>query len=761
MQRSEPRRAGRVGRAARLRARRRRASWRSSGRSMVDPARFTRALRDWAGDGPRRAYAEEVAAVYRGYRAGLDARRPRRRRAVRLARARRPAGASRTAWGGTPLFVYGFDDFTALELDALETIAGRCGADVTRVAAVRARPRGLPGHRRHQAGAARPRRLRAGARAGRRALRGGLARRPPPPGAAPVRGARRAGRPGRRDLVPLRRRRARRGRARRRAHPRAAARGRRARATWPWCSGEPGRYASLLEQVFGAYGIPYSIDRSRAVRPHRHRARAAGADPLRLARRQRRRPARLPAHPRAAAACRPGRPARGRRAQGGRPQRRAGPRAVGGRALRARASSTGSRGRARRGRVRGRARGAPGTAVRRAARARGRRAERPGARRGARARAQGQAALGGAARRPAPRRRRRRPGRRRACPPRARAARGARGREPAARPRSGGHAGGDPRPPLRGRVRAAACRRASSRAARRRSRSCPTRTGARSRAPPGSCCPCARTRLDRERYLFYVCASRAERLLVLSSRSSDEEGNPQARVVLRRGRPRAARRRRRPRDALAVGRDLDPRRRRPPPPSGTARSPPPARAARSAWPGRSPAAALLAELAAREAVSAGALERFADCPVKWLVEDLLRPDALEPDPEAMVRGELRAQRPRADLRRASARRPASGGSPPPTSAAPSASCSRSCAGSALEFTISPKETRVKAAARRLEFDLLRYLRAEARSDSRFEPRAPGAALRLRQRATSRSRSPRACACAGASTGSTPTTGSRS
>ncbi len=33
-------------------------------------------------------------------------------------------------WGATPLFVYGFDDFTRLELDALETVAVHCGADV-------------------------------------------------------------------------------------------------------------------------------------------------------------------------------------------------------------------------------------------------------------------------------------------------------------------------------------------------------------------------------------------------------------------------------------------------------------------------------------------------------------------------------------------------------------------------------------------------------------------------------------------------------
>ncbi len=31
-----------------------------------------RALRDWAGDGPRRAYADEIAAVYRAYRDGLE-----------------------------------------------------------------------------------------------------------------------------------------------------------------------------------------------------------------------------------------------------------------------------------------------------------------------------------------------------------------------------------------------------------------------------------------------------------------------------------------------------------------------------------------------------------------------------------------------------------------------------------------------------------------------------------------------------------------
>jgi RecB family exonuclease len=38
-----------------------------------------------------------------------------------------------------------------------------------------------------------------------------------------------------------------------------------------------------------------------------------------------------------------------------------------------------------------------------------------------------------------------------------------------------------------------------------------------------------------------------------------------------------------------------------------------------------------------------------------------------------------------------------------------------------EFRLSSQQTRVRAAIRRLEFDLLRYLRHDAESDSRFEP----------------------------------------
>ena len=123
------------------------------GRSMVEPARLTRALRDWAGDGPRRAYAEEVAAIYRGYREGLES--------AGLADAELFAWRALDAlrrepgrWGATPVFVYGFDDFDPLQRDALETIAGHCGADVTVSLPFEPGRDGVPRHRQRLPGAA-------------------------------------------------------------------------------------------------------------------------------------------------------------------------------------------------------------------------------------------------------------------------------------------------------------------------------------------------------------------------------------------------------------------------------------------------------------------------------------------------------------------------------------------------------------------------------------------------------------------------------
>ena len=137
-------------------------------------------------------------------------------------------------------------------------------------------------------------------------------------------------------------------------------------------------------------------------------------------------------------------------------------------------------------------------------------------------------------------------------------------------------------------------------------------------------------------------------------------------------------------------------------------------------PGPLTAEPLLEHLAAREAVSAGALEHFADCPVKWLVEDLLKPDELEPDPEAMVRGSYAhevLQHTYRRLREETGERR--------VTHANLADAERilleELRERRSEFRLSPKQTRVRAAARRLEFDLLRYLRSEADSDTRFEP----------------------------------------
>ena len=92
------------------------------GRSLIGPARFTRAVRDWEATGEAPPHAGELAQLYSAYhrrleslgavdaegfaRAALDALRE------------RPA-----AWRGRPVFLYGFDDLTALQRDAIETLA--------------------------------------------------------------------------------------------------------------------------------------------------------------------------------------------------------------------------------------------------------------------------------------------------------------------------------------------------------------------------------------------------------------------------------------------------------------------------------------------------------------------------------------------------------------------------------------------------------------------------------------------------------------
>ena len=100
-------------------------------RSLITPQRLTAALRAWAAEDPRRSdYAEAVAALYRRYAGELD----------RLGRvdgdlyAWRALDALRSApgaWGTDPVYFYGFDDLHPLQRDAVETLAGVVGVEVT------------------------------------------------------------------------------------------------------------------------------------------------------------------------------------------------------------------------------------------------------------------------------------------------------------------------------------------------------------------------------------------------------------------------------------------------------------------------------------------------------------------------------------------------------------------------------------------------------------------------------------------------------
>ncbi|MGN6189849.1 MAG: PD-(D/E)XK nuclease family protein [Conexibacter sp.] len=142
-------------------------------------------------------------------------------------------------------------------------------------------------------------------------------------------------------------------------------------------------------------------------------------------------------------------------------------------------------------------------------------------------------------------------------------------------------------------------------------------------------------RLADERYLFYAAVSRADRRVILSCRDADEEGNPALPSFF-------------VDDVRALFDEL-PVRHRPlsdvtwtleqaPTPIERARA-----QALAAPRTASPQLASLgpgaqAALRQREVLSAGGLEAYARCPVKWLVERELAPDRFEPDPEAIARG---------------------------------------------------------------------------------------------------------------------------
>ena len=151
--------------------------------------------------------------------------------------------------------------------------------------------------------------------------------------------------------------------------------------------------------------------------------------------------------------------------------------------------------------------------------------------------------------------------------------------------------------------------------------------------------------LEGERYLFYSALSRATERVYLSYRSSDEEGNlalpspfiADVAAILGPGLDLRGRRRRRLLADVTWPQALAPTEREAERAAAAARAPltgdPPE-------PARRLGAAALAHVRHTRVVSAGALERYSDCPVRWLVEAELDPTPLEPEAEPLARGSL-------------------------------------------------------------------------------------------------------------------------
>ena len=223
--------------------------------------------------------------------------------------------------------------------------------------------------------------------------------------------------------------------------------------------------------------------------------------------------------------------------------------------------------------------------------------------------------------------------------------------------------------------------------------------------------------LARERYLLYAAVSRPEEVLFLSFRSADEEGDPlQPSAFLDDVR------------ALFTDELWERRGRRLLSevtwPAASAPTPHELRRARAAEEDRPDPAplgsprsdAVLALLAARETEAARGLETFAGCGVRWLVESLLRPRRTEPDPEPMRRGSIAHAVLEQTLRRLREREGSARLTP---ASLPAALEELEAALAGLRRTAAG--TRARAVLRELEVDLRRLLEHEAECGAGLEP----------------------------------------
>lgn len=223
--------------------------------------------------------------------------------------------------------------------------------------------------------------------------------------------------------------------------------------------------------------------------------------------------------------------------------------------------------------------------------------------------------------------------------------------------------------------------------------------------------------LALERYLLYSAVSRPSELLVLSWHTATDDGDPVVRslfvddVADRFSDHPLVRRRRRALGAAGW-------------PAGEA---PTSREAALAAAAAAPPAVpqplgpvspevMAQAMPADRPLSATAIEAFNDCPVKWFVNRLLRPEDLVPDPEAMVRGSVAHE----VLAAVFAER---GGRPLRPADLPAARerMHAALAESTSRRPISVNPERVRAEVRRLESDLVRYLENAAHDGSELGP----------------------------------------
>jgi RecB family exonuclease len=226
--------------------------------------------------------------------------------------------------------------------------------------------------------------------------------------------------------------------------------------------------------------------------------------------------------------------------------------------------------------------------------------------------------------------------------------------------------------------------------------------------------------LDAERFLFYAAVSRPTDVLALSWHAADDEGEPRVRSlfvddVLDLLDP-APEIERRPLGAAGFDAALAPSdrellrarlaaqsavRRRPPAPIAPLRDP-----------------AVLAALQERETWSASALEAWTGCPVKWFVDRLLSPEDFAPDPEPLLRGELAHRVLEEAMRDVVAE---GGGLIPERLGVARRHLHAALERHAADARISVNPERLRAALRRLEADLVRYLEHAAHAGSELRP----------------------------------------